>query len=541
MSLTSFLILAMGLLACSVLAAADYYVRPSGDDGNAGTSDAQAWKTLQRIKTVPLEPGDRILLEGGAAFEGGLSLTRGGTREKPVTVTSFGEGRATLKAGKGKGISIYNCAGFVISKLKLEGDGRETNTECGISAYNDLAGDVKLEHLQIEDVEVSGFGKTGISIGAHSGKSGFRGVRITRCAAHDNGESGISAWGYCPPEFVGWSHEDIYVGHCKAYNNAGIAAKKDNHSGSGIVIGGVDGALIEHCEAYNNGWLCNYNGGGPVGIWVWDATRAVIQHCESHHNHTGKGSLDGGGFDLDGGVTHSIIQYCYSHDNDGAGYLLAQYKGARPFFKNVIRYNISQNDGRQHGYGGIHVWSHEPRELKDTDFHNNTIFMPRAETGDPAAIKIQNGCDGVRLFNNILVVTGSVPMVSMPALDKRAVTFLGNIYFAAEGAFSAQWGKQSFASLAEWRKASGMERNDEQDTGSDADPRLVDAGKGATVGDTSKLPTMNAYRLRENSPALGTALDILKLFKVAPGKQDFFGAALPEGAALSAGAHQGNK
>ena len=60
---------------------------------------------------------------------------------------------------------------------------------------------------------------------------------------------------------------------------------------------------------------------------------------------------------LDGGVRNSIVQYNYSHDNDGAGYLLAQFEGGRAFYNNVIRYNVSENDGQKNSYGGIHLWS----------------------------------------------------------------------------------------------------------------------------------------------------------------------------------------
>ena len=92
------------------------------------------------------------------------------------------------------------------------------------------------------------------------------------------------------------------------------------HSGSGIILGNVDGGTIEWSRAYDNGRL----GNAGVGIWTHDSTRILIQYNESFDNHT-SGDADGGGFDLDGGVTHSIMQHNYSHDNDGAGYGLFEY------------------------------------------------------------------------------------------------------------------------------------------------------------------------------------------------------------------------
>ena len=64
-----------------------------------------------------------------------------------------------------------------------------------------------------------------------------------------------------------------------------------------------------------------------VGIWTYASNRVTIRSSESYGNRTG-GHADGGGFDLDGGVTNSVIEYCYSHDNDGPGFLVWNYEGA---------------------------------------------------------------------------------------------------------------------------------------------------------------------------------------------------------------------
>lgn len=50
-----------------------------------------------------------------------------------------------------------------------------------------------------------------------------------------------------------------------------------------------------------------------------------------------------GGFDLDRGVTNSVMQYNCSYDNDGAGYLIYQYEGARPLGNNVTCHASLEN------------------------------------------------------------------------------------------------------------------------------------------------------------------------------------------------------
>ena len=73
--------------------------------------------------------------------------------------------------------------------------------------------------------------------------------------------------------------------------------------GSGIVLEGVDGGVIQNCVAHDNGQNNTFCG-GPVGIWTLESNNITIQHCESYRNHSGTG-CDGAGLDLDGGVTNS--------------------------------------------------------------------------------------------------------------------------------------------------------------------------------------------------------------------------------------------
>src|SRR5574340_53159 len=89
---------AFALLLASALpaSATDYYVSPSGKDTNPGTSSATAWRTIAKLNGVSFAAGDRILFEGGQTFTGTLAFDRGdaGTEAGPITVTSYGTGRA---------------------------------------------------------------------------------------------------------------------------------------------------------------------------------------------------------------------------------------------------------------------------------------------------------------------------------------------------------------------------------------------------------------------------------------------------------------
>lgn len=396
----------------------DYYVSLFGNDSNTGLSENQPWRSIERVNAAQLLPGDSVRFQANQTFLGNLSLAKVNQSSDlascAVTISSYGSDRATIDAGTGTGFIAENTGGVYLTNLNFVGAGAAKNTGSGVLFSNTLPGNVTFANIRVHRVDVSGFKHAGICLTAQptdGSWSGFRDIKITNTTSHDNGDAGISCIGAWNPEQVGYAHTDFYIGNCSAYRNAGIPGK-DSHSGNGIVLAQVDGAIIERCRAYENGSLNDYEGGGPVGIWVWDANRVVIQFNESHHNRTAS-SKDGGGFDLDGGVTNSLVQYNYSHDNDGAGYLLAQFEGARPFHGNLLRYNLSVNDGRRNRYGGIHLWSTGANGgITDTTIYANTICTTRSTDGSPAAVDYPSkGIRDIRFYNNCFQTDGAAALV----------------------------------------------------------------------------------------------------------------------------------
>lgn len=411
----------------------DYYVSLLGDDSNSGLSETQPWRSIERVNVTQLFPGDSVWFKADHTFVGNLRLAKvkqSQTDEaRVVTIGSYGSGRATIEAGFGTGFIAKNRGGVHLVNLNFVGNGTSENINSGILFINTLTDSVKLADIRIHRVDVRGFKHAGVNFTAQppdNSWSGFHKVRITNTTSHDNGDAGISCIGAWNPEQNGYAHADFYIGNCSAYRNTGLPGK-GSHSGNGIVLAQVDGALIEHCRAYENGKLNDYEGGGPVGIWTWDANRVVIQFNESHHNRTGS-SKDGGGFDLDGGVTNSVVQHNYSHDNDGAGYLLAQFEGARPFYGNVVRYNLSVNDGRRNRYGGIHLWSTGANGgITGTTFYGNTVYMTQSADGNPAAVDCSSGgIRNIRFYNNYFHTDGNT--VSIRGQANRNVVFENNTF-----------------------------------------------------------------------------------------------------------------
>ena len=531
-----FLRLCAALIAALALAspafATDYYISVNGNDGNNGTTPQTPWRSFARVNALTLRASDRILLRGGETIDGGLSFNAAdaGTAASPIEITSYGNGRSTIRTASGPAIYVLDASGYRISNLNIVSAG---SVDSGIVFYTATSGNVKRPFIRIESVDVAGFGKDGVEIGSWNGATGYRDVRLTGVTAHGNARTGIIFYAQVPNV-----HQDVYVGYSRAYDNPGIASATSN-TGNGIVFGGVNGGLIERSLAWSNGRLSR-SSGGPVGIWAYDSTRIVIQHNESFDNRTG-GPADGGGFDFDQNVSDSLMQYNYSHGNDGSGYLIAHSLGGDAHRGNTIRYNISENDGRKNGYGAIEVWG----RVLDTEVHNNTVFLSPATSGAPVAVRVHNvsieshDTARLRIRNNILYTIGGVTLVDVSSsqLDgSSGLRFEANAYYGA-GGFRWQWGQTAYTDLPAWR-STGQEVRSGVPVGIAADPMLTAPGSGGTIADPSRIETITAYTLRDGSPAADSALDLGATDGIDMGGRDFSGAIAPQGAGYSAGAFE---
>ncbi len=79
----------------------EIYLSNNGNDSNSGTTSGQPWKTLEKLNSVMagLIPGTAVLFKAGDTFEGEIKVVASGTRDDPVTFTSYGEGEKPLITG----------------------------------------------------------------------------------------------------------------------------------------------------------------------------------------------------------------------------------------------------------------------------------------------------------------------------------------------------------------------------------------------------------------------------------------------------------
>jgi hypothetical protein len=488
------LLVTAGFLQSCNNSADGYYVSQSGDDNNPGTKK-KPFKSLQKLGSVILKPGDKIYLHGSETFTGTLLLTANGTIEKPVIISSYGKGTATIDGGNKEAVIIHGSH-FQLKNINAKGSGRKTgNGSNGISLVETTNG-------MVENVRTEGFQKSGIEV-----KSGNN-IELKKIFAVNNGFSGIHVTGTDKKR-----SKNILVKDCKAENNPGDPTVLDNHSGNGILAGWSDSVMIDHCTATNNGWDMPRVGNGPVGIWAYECSYLTIQYCISYRNRTSKGAKDGGGFDLDGGITNSVIQYCLSYENEGAGYGLFQYWGASLWYNNIVRYCVSINDATTtEGSGGIFIWNGSPDsvQLAGCIVHNNVVYSTHAPAVE---FEPSSPNKNFSFYNNIFLGSGSI--VHGPSSGEK---FTGNVWWPAGDEITFR----GYKSLLEWATATGQEKHNQIIMGMQVDPQL----KGpllTTITDPYQLQTLTGYTLLPQSPLKNKGLRFEPLSKIPVAAHDFFG------------------
>ncbi|HEY3482842.1 MAG TPA: right-handed parallel beta-helix repeat-containing protein, partial [Streptomyces sp.] len=506
-----------------------YYVSASGDDHHDGRSAGNAWRTLTRADRQQLLPGDRLLLQGGARFTGGLTVGRSdaGRADLPVVIGSYGTGRATVAPATGPGISVYDTGGVEIRDLVVTGNAHTLKGPSGVIVYNDRPGTKRLDHVVVSGVDVSRFG-IGVAVGCADHSVGFRDVRVADSAVHDNTDDGLLTYGpRIDVKHPGYPHQNLVVSGVQAYRNQGDPTSTRHNTGSGIVIGGVEGGRVEQSVAHDNGARSAAKAlEGPVGIWAYDATRLTIEHNWSYDNRT-PATVDGSGFGLDQNVSSSTVQYNLANGNDGPGFHAFTNITNGAHKDNTIRFNISSGNGRKLPQnGGIDVHGTDIRDLR---IYNNTVVMTGTGDRSGPALRLRKNPVGVSVRNNILITAAGPVVSAATAYTPEQVVLQGNDYVSAGGPWSVLWGHTTYRSLDAFRTGQQQERTGGKPTGLTADPCLAGGRVPAVTAPKEAaliVPTCDAVA--------GKGVDLRALFGIDPGPTDWFGAPLTSAALIGA-------
>jgi hypothetical protein len=318
-----------------------YFVDPvNGDDEFAGNSPETPFATFQPLTTngrVDLRPGDVVKLRATAP----IVLTDNvdfyllkGTRDEPIVIEPYGDGRPVIDAGEIEGSAIrmegaqymtlrgfelknaasdgiqvpgaangsQQAIGCVFEDLLIHHYGQGESTEGnGIGFYRDsydhVVRDVVCHHGAVDD------NSDGFYIGGQNRRfSG--GHRFERCVAYRNADDGFDFF-RCDPE------RPSTVVDCVAFGN-GRDGEGATGDGNGFKMGGgwrTGGNHVVRCRAFDNdaiGFDCN----GASAANTFD-------NCTAYGNGTY-------GFEFTGDTDPDhIVRNCIAFDNgEGSANLL---------------------------------------------------------------------------------------------------------------------------------------------------------------------------------------------------------------------------
>lgn len=76
-----------------------YYLSNNGNDFNNGKSPDKSFKTLNRLNSQKLLPGDSVLFKSGDVFSGEIVVKCSGKKDKPIVYAAYGNGNAPVISG----------------------------------------------------------------------------------------------------------------------------------------------------------------------------------------------------------------------------------------------------------------------------------------------------------------------------------------------------------------------------------------------------------------------------------------------------------
>lgn len=503
MPLTSLLTTAPGAEAAPrpVAAAAQSYYVDCGASAQGDGSAAAPWNALAPVNARAFQPGDRILLRRGSTCTGQQLFPKGsGTAGAPVVVDAYGTGAKPALAGAGQVTDVVRLADqqyWEIRNLDISNKGAAAATRRGVHVTRTDSGTgtyYRISGLDIHDVNGNQTKKdddasAGIffEVLGNTTPTRFDDVALTDNTVRAVDRYGIHFWtrwmrrpelnnANCGSACGAWTPQTRVVIRGNTVSDIG---------GDAIVPHHTEGALVEYNTV--DGFREREPAHCAAGIWGWNTQDAVYQYNEVSG---GRSECDGQGLDIDEANIGTIYQYNYSHDNEGGFILLCNGSGSTTD-GNVVRYNISQNDGGQ-------LFDMVCAKTTGTLIHNNTFYL-----ADP--VQIINNANGSAAAN---------------------ATFTNNIFHVATDAASyVNAGGLGFDSNVFYGNHPAGEPADAHKV--TADPRLVAPGSATSRTDTG------GYRLQAGSSALANGAVVPDA-----GGRDYFGNPVAAGCAPDRGAHQ---
>jgi len=314
--------------------AATYYVSQStGDDSLDGLAAAKAgakgpWKTLTKA-SIQYKPGDSILLKKGDTWNEELTPKGSGTPEKPILISSYGQGnkplidREDFKQDR-TGIRLDNKSGYKIVGIEF--------ARCMTGIYAEYAkGAPTQKYLWIEDCyfrdslhygRYEDYPKRKIGLGVclfsweTDKKIVMQDIMVKNCVFR---RLASGFWTNSPDNF---NKNASFVYNFANLNFENCLFEEGYQWQLGIR--GVIKGSVKNCVTLDIGrGFRSFN--GVAGAMFFRCKDWIFEDSEWGFVDIGLGSGDGEAFDFEGNCDNMIMRNCNFHDTDGPGFLLCCY------------------------------------------------------------------------------------------------------------------------------------------------------------------------------------------------------------------------
>jgi len=347
-----------------------YYVDANkGNDSNNGLTPAFAWKSLQKVQSVELHPGDIVRFKRGTSYSGSLFVRFSGTTDNYITFTDYGSPQE-------------KAPGF-------------TNQEFAQDNFGNCIR-IKGSYVVIENLYF------------HNASAFVEGNY------HSDG-----GW-------LEWEMGAVYIDkgaeHC-------IVRKNEMYDCPAAIRSYGQHALITENYIHDcNRPLRQWNW-GPLGIWLGGDYQEVthntiinLQVNDPDRSHFTNG-VGGGAFEIDDGrfpKSHIILSHNFTRDNCGFLETVFNDVRANPEYKDwQITYNVSDD------YQAFV----KLRFAKNCSVDNNTIIRRKINATELGVFVFKGNNTINKVRNNIIVTGDDVKIFNLVGKAKPATFISNNLYY----------------------------------------------------------------------------------------------------------------
>ncbi len=377
------------IIACVPMAFATgvnnvYYIDSvNGSDSNNGKSQSFPWKTVENVRGLSLNPGDKIFFKcDGIYTVNSLVLTCSGTKENPIVISSYGSGSKPLLTTSLRNdvLDLIDCSYVTVSNLEItahNGGGIWINTKekesCGIKLLNLTVHDIQNTKMNSRDDYSSATSARAcvlVKTLAYPSKSVYsvNDLSVIDCEMYDCG-NGVMLWAgsFTENSDSPWGENPVNVQMNYGKNNLIKNCYFHDMDAEAIIIGMAENTLVTNCRAIDccQGVGMDENGNAKyytAPVWYWGGYKSTVEYCEISG---AKNFGDAMAVDFDSWTNNCTYQYIYSHDN--VRFMCNNPYGEQGQHNNVVRYCLSVNDN-----GGRSAISCRDYEY-GIKFYNNTL------------------------------------------------------------------------------------------------------------------------------------------------------------------------